>query len=475
MLTVASPPVDALEIRTARALGGAGRFDATRAPLPRQSNLPAVSIVYCFPLVALAGRRRRHHRRFPPHTPNTPASSTTRASSPAAASSASTAARATTMPRIAEFLAAIHRQPHSARRNRSRRLASRHHSRPRRNRRPPRLPSQAAKYSYAELDNFTDLIGRTLLGVPQASRVERKGVLPAGHLSELFAGAPGLLRHSGRRSAPKSSTRRTSRCPADPCRPAAAKFASIPPANSRTPPPSATSSSAPRPRRAGLPARPRPDQPRLPEPRNLSELLHLDRQAGAHASQPRHHPRRLHALRRADPEVRRRRSTRNSTSFAPLLPPDLIIARTSDQPLAGQGEHRPVHGSAVRSHRPGRADRADRLLGMALRAADGALHAHHAGHDVRHGAPVGIDLQQVSIATPDHRPRPSGRRSGGRQRRHQARTRRRVPRLSTPPGSAPPNWPAPSSTPPRPTSSPICRSSCSPAAPATSCTACRSS
>ena len=34
------------------------------------------------------------------------------------------------------------------------------------------------KYTYAELDDFTDLIGRTLLGAPQTSRVERKGVLP---------------------------------------------------------------------------------------------------------------------------------------------------------------------------------------------------------------------------------------------------------------------------------------------------------
>ena len=34
-----------------------------------------------------------------------------------------------------------------------------------------------AKYSYADLEEYTDLIGRTLLGVPQASRVERKGVL----------------------------------------------------------------------------------------------------------------------------------------------------------------------------------------------------------------------------------------------------------------------------------------------------------
>jgi multidrug efflux pump subunit AcrB len=35
-----------------------------------------------------------------------------------------------------------------------------------------------SKYSYAQLDNFTDLISRTLLGVTQTSRVERKGVLP---------------------------------------------------------------------------------------------------------------------------------------------------------------------------------------------------------------------------------------------------------------------------------------------------------
>ena len=35
-----------------------------------------------------------------------------------------------------------------------------------------------AKYSYSQLDDFTDIIGRTLLGAPQTSRVERKGVLP---------------------------------------------------------------------------------------------------------------------------------------------------------------------------------------------------------------------------------------------------------------------------------------------------------
>jgi len=36
----------------------------------------------------------------------------------------------------------------------------------------------AGKYSYAQLDNYTDLIGRTLLGVAQTSRVDRVGILP---------------------------------------------------------------------------------------------------------------------------------------------------------------------------------------------------------------------------------------------------------------------------------------------------------
>src|ERR1700758_5034036 len=35
----------------------------------------------------------------------------------------------------------------------------------------------ADKYSYAELDNFSDLIGRTLQGAPEVSKVERRGVL----------------------------------------------------------------------------------------------------------------------------------------------------------------------------------------------------------------------------------------------------------------------------------------------------------
>src|SRR6266850_1087934 len=34
------------------------------------------------------------------------------------------------------------------------------------------------KYSYADLDNFSDLIGRTIQGAPETSKVERRGLLP---------------------------------------------------------------------------------------------------------------------------------------------------------------------------------------------------------------------------------------------------------------------------------------------------------
>src|SRR6266436_728625 len=44
---------------------------------------------------------------------------------------------------------------------------------------PERLSKVAGdKYSYADLDDFSDLIGRTVQGAPETSKVERRGVLP---------------------------------------------------------------------------------------------------------------------------------------------------------------------------------------------------------------------------------------------------------------------------------------------------------
>jgi multidrug efflux pump subunit AcrB len=34
------------------------------------------------------------------------------------------------------------------------------------------------KYSYADLDDFSDLIARTVQGAPETSKVERRGILP---------------------------------------------------------------------------------------------------------------------------------------------------------------------------------------------------------------------------------------------------------------------------------------------------------
>jgi hypothetical protein len=34
------------------------------------------------------------------------------------------------------------------------------------------------RYSYADLDNFSDLIARTVQGAPETSKVERRGLLP---------------------------------------------------------------------------------------------------------------------------------------------------------------------------------------------------------------------------------------------------------------------------------------------------------
>ena len=50
------------------------------------------------------------------------------------------------------------------------------------------------KYTYHQLDDFTDLLSRALVGAPEVSRVDRSGVLAGTDLSGLFAGETGFLR-----------------------------------------------------------------------------------------------------------------------------------------------------------------------------------------------------------------------------------------------------------------------------------------
>jgi hypothetical protein len=115
MLTIASPPVDALEIEL-RARSVEQAIRATRAE-PGRSTLPAVSIVYCFPLalsqVGVAHRHgtRLHRRRW---------------------------GLASGRCQHQQIPCAVYRQPHSTGRDRSRRLVSRHHPRSLHNRRAPR-------------------------------------------------------------------------------------------------------------------------------------------------------------------------------------------------------------------------------------------------------------------------------------------------------------------------------------------------
>ena len=87
---------------------------------------------------------------------------------------------------------------------------------PRPGRRPRlRSPSVAGdRYTYRELDDFTDLIKRTLQ--TRAAGVEghaRRRAARAG-LPRLLAGAPGRLRRAARPAWPRSSAPATSRCPA---------------------------------------------------------------------------------------------------------------------------------------------------------------------------------------------------------------------------------------------------------------------
>ena len=60
------------------------------------------------------------------------------------------------------------------------------------------------KYSYRELDDFTDLIKRTLQTVPQVSKITRAGLLAGADLPRVLAGAPRARTACSCRSSPTS-------------------------------------------------------------------------------------------------------------------------------------------------------------------------------------------------------------------------------------------------------------------------------
>jgi len=60
------------------------------------------------------------------------------------------------------------------------------------------------KYSYAQLDDYTDLISRSLLGVANVAR-RAQGCPAAGGVSRIFAGAAGFLRSTGGGFGPRAA------------------------------------------------------------------------------------------------------------------------------------------------------------------------------------------------------------------------------------------------------------------------------
>jgi multidrug efflux pump subunit AcrB len=175
MMTVASPPIDDLEIEM-RARSAEELIKAARASAPRTSRLPRVSVVYAYPLsLSQAGITEitEDFRRQAEAAGVLQYSQIITGRGFIGVDGATKYDDA----RIAEFLAHYidtRLQSSEFDPDVSPPVIIRDISETR-----AKLASVAgSKYSYAQLDYFTDLIGRTLLGVTQTSRVERKGVLP---------------------------------------------------------------------------------------------------------------------------------------------------------------------------------------------------------------------------------------------------------------------------------------------------------
>ena len=239
------------------------------------------------------------------------------------------------------------------------------------------------RYSYRQLDDFTDLIQRTLQRVPLVAKVQRAGVLPeqiyldysherlasfgfpVARIKEVLNArnvtAPGGVLETQTKNVRIDAT---------------AEFQSTREIGDVLVGASAT----------GVPVYLR-DLVSIwrgyESPTAVPELPHLSRRVGDVAPQPRDHPGRADALGRADRRRSARPWTRRIAGVRPQLPPDLIVERTSDQPRQVNELREPAHGKPVGGDRARRDRRARRLLGLARGHADGGLDPADAGHDVR--------------------------------------------------------------------------------------------
>ena len=174
MLTVASPMVSPTEVAL-RAIAIRKAIERTRAELPRNAPQPRVSIIYAFPLSVASGPVRTDFEEHCSHR------------EPAQNSHRPSLLRRTGL----RWPRCQHCFDDATIRQRGEQLiqANLHRSeihpdawQPAIIRNPAdteaRLAEVAgAKYSYRDLDDYTELIQRTLQGVPETSKVSRSGVL----------------------------------------------------------------------------------------------------------------------------------------------------------------------------------------------------------------------------------------------------------------------------------------------------------
>jgi len=175
MLTVASPPVSPVEVAV-RAISVRSAIEKTRRSESRNSPQPRVSVVYCFPVsvstvlvrdtfesVARSGQQSGTFR--DPHIFDGPGFIGMDISTTLDDAALRRFADAFVQERLHQsdihpdsWQPAFIRDPAET---------------------EARLAAVAGeKYSYRQLDDYTDLIQRTLQGVPEVSRVDRSGVLP---------------------------------------------------------------------------------------------------------------------------------------------------------------------------------------------------------------------------------------------------------------------------------------------------------
>ena len=174
MLTVASPKVTAMEVAI-RAIAIRKSIEETRAALPRNAAQPRISVIYAFPLSVAAGPVRSNFEAI-----------------------ANVARRNGSLRDLHFFQGPGYVGLDSSSQLSDEEIRQRGEQLIKNNLhrselypdawspaiiRDPATAEQAlaavagAKYSYRQLDNYTDLIQRTLQGVPETSTVSRSGVL----------------------------------------------------------------------------------------------------------------------------------------------------------------------------------------------------------------------------------------------------------------------------------------------------------